>query len=123
MEALAAAGINSFKFFMAYKGLFQVSDELLLAGFRKCKELGAIAQVRHHRHRTGELRGAVRYEPAAGELAGVLCIFPGGLAHPGGGCVIGYSGALSVVLAPEAVSAAGARGEWRRHLRGPEAHL
>ena len=46
MEMLAAAGINSFKFFMAYKGAFQVSDEQMLAGFRKCKELGAIAQVR-----------------------------------------------------------------------------
>ena len=45
MEMLAAAGINSFKFFMAYKGALQVSDEQMLAGFRKCKELGAIAQV------------------------------------------------------------------------------
>lgn len=45
MQILADIGINSFKFFMAYKGIFQVSDELLLAGFRKCKELGAIAQV------------------------------------------------------------------------------
>ena len=46
MEMLTAAGINSFKFFMAYKGVFQVSDEQMIAGFRKCKELGAIAQAR-----------------------------------------------------------------------------
>ena len=46
MEMLTAAGINSFKFFMAYKGTFQVSDEEMIAGFRKCKELGAIAQAR-----------------------------------------------------------------------------
>ncbi len=46
METLVAAGINSFKFFMAYKGAFQVTDEQMLAGFRKCKELGAMAQVR-----------------------------------------------------------------------------
>lgn len=45
MGTLANLGINSFKFFMAYKGIFQVSDELLLAGFRRCKELGAIALV------------------------------------------------------------------------------
>jgi dihydropyrimidinase len=45
MEMLAAAGVNSFKFFMAYKGALQVSDEQMIAGFRKCKSLGAIAQV------------------------------------------------------------------------------
>ncbi|ERM98133.1 hypothetical protein AMTR_s00095p00057460 [Amborella trichopoda] len=38
-------GINSFKFFMAYKGSFMINDELLLEGFKKCKSLGALAQV------------------------------------------------------------------------------
>ncbi|XP_062082269.1 dihydropyrimidinase isoform X1 [Humulus lupulus] len=38
-------GINSFKFFLAYKGSFMVSDELLLQGFKKCKSLGALAMV------------------------------------------------------------------------------
>ncbi|CAN6443317.1 unnamed protein product [Victoria cruziana] len=38
-------GINSFKFFMAYKGSLMVNDELLLKGFKKCKALGALAQV------------------------------------------------------------------------------
>ena len=38
-------GINSFKFFMAYKGALMVSDEELLAGFQRCRELGALAQV------------------------------------------------------------------------------
>lgn len=38
-------GINSFKFFMAYKGSLMVSDEELLQGLKKCKELGALAQV------------------------------------------------------------------------------
>lgn len=81
MEALAAAGINSFKFFMAYKGVFQVSDELLLAGFRKCKELGAIAQVgppappayvRASHHMVSRLR----CHPAAGRLAAAISRLP-----------------------------------------------
>ncbi|XP_031490025.1 dihydropyrimidinase [Nymphaea colorata] len=38
-------GINSFKFFMAYKGALMVNDELLLQGFKKCKALGALAMV------------------------------------------------------------------------------
>lgn len=38
-------GINSFKFFMAYKGALMVTDEELLKGFERCKQLGAIAQV------------------------------------------------------------------------------
>ncbi|KAG6629821.1 hypothetical protein I3843_14G112300 [Carya illinoinensis] len=38
-------GINSFKFFLAYKGVFMVNDELLLEGFKKCKSLGALAMV------------------------------------------------------------------------------
>jgi dihydropyrimidinase len=38
-------GINSFKFFMAYKGALMVTDEELIQGFKKCKELGALPQV------------------------------------------------------------------------------
>ncbi|KAF3430945.1 hypothetical protein FNV43_RR25675 [Rhamnella rubrinervis] len=38
-------GINSFKFFMAYKGTFMINDYLLLQGFKKCKSLGALAMV------------------------------------------------------------------------------
>ena len=45
MGVLAAAGINSFKFFMAYKGALMVTDEQLLSGMRRCKELGALVQV------------------------------------------------------------------------------
>ncbi|KAI0511698.1 hypothetical protein KFK09_012330 [Dendrobium nobile] len=38
-------GINSFKFFMAYKGALMINDELLLHGLEKCKSLGALAMV------------------------------------------------------------------------------
>ncbi|KAF6251761.1 hypothetical protein COO60DRAFT_1622674 [Scenedesmus sp. NREL 46B-D3] len=38
-------GINSFKFFMAYKGALMVNDEELLQGFIRCRQLGALPQV------------------------------------------------------------------------------
>lgn len=38
-------GVNSFKVFMAYKGLFQLNDTELYEVFERCKELGAVAQV------------------------------------------------------------------------------
>lgn len=38
-------GINSFKMFLAYKGLYQLDDTELYEAFEKCKELGAVAQV------------------------------------------------------------------------------
>lgn len=38
-------GVNSFKMFMAYKGLYMVNDVELYAAFSRCKEIGAIAQV------------------------------------------------------------------------------
>ncbi|XP_059665414.1 dihydropyrimidinase [Cornus florida] len=38
-------GINSFKFFMAYKGALMINDELLLEGLKKCKSIGALAMV------------------------------------------------------------------------------
>ncbi|XP_042229368.1 dihydropyrimidinase-like isoform X4 [Homarus americanus] len=38
-------GINSFKMFMAYKDTWQLGDEDLLKSFKRCKEIGALAQV------------------------------------------------------------------------------
>ncbi|XP_065618771.1 dihydropyrimidinase isoform X1 [Quercus suber] len=38
-------GINSFKFFLAYKGALMIKDELFLEGLKKCKSLGALAMV------------------------------------------------------------------------------
>ncbi|XP_043692473.1 dihydropyrimidinase isoform X1 [Telopea speciosissima] len=38
-------GINSFKFFLAYKGSLMITDDLLLQGLKKCKSLGALAMV------------------------------------------------------------------------------
>ncbi|KAL2942028.1 Dihydropyrimidinase [Bienertia sinuspersici] len=38
-------GINSFKFFMSYKGSFMINDELLIEGFKRCKSLGALPMV------------------------------------------------------------------------------
>ncbi|XP_042484812.1 dihydropyrimidinase-like [Macadamia integrifolia] len=38
-------GINSFKFFLAYKGALMINDELLLRGMKKCKSLGALPMV------------------------------------------------------------------------------
>lgn len=38
-------GVNSFKMFMAYKGLYQLDDSELFDAFERCKELGAVAQV------------------------------------------------------------------------------
>jgi dihydropyrimidinase len=45
MADLVAEGINSFKFFFAYKGALMVTDELYLKGLQRCKELGALAMV------------------------------------------------------------------------------
>ncbi len=38
-------GITSFKFFLAYKGGLMLSDEELIAGFLRCRELGALPMV------------------------------------------------------------------------------
>lgn len=38
-------GVTSFKFFLAYKGGLMLPDEQLIAGFLRCRELGALAQV------------------------------------------------------------------------------
>jgi len=45
MATLAGLGINSFKFFMAYKGALMVTDEELVRGLMQCKKIGALAQV------------------------------------------------------------------------------
>ena len=39
------SGVNSFKVFMAYKDSLQLSDADMYKVFKKCRELGAIAQV------------------------------------------------------------------------------
>ncbi|XP_065198342.1 dihydropyrimidinase-like [Sycon ciliatum] len=38
-------GVNSFKMFLAYKNVFQLDDSELLASFKVCGEIGALAQV------------------------------------------------------------------------------
>lgn len=38
-------GVTSFKFFLAYKGGLMLPDEEILAGFLRCRELGALPQV------------------------------------------------------------------------------
>jgi len=38
-------GVTSFKFFLAYKGGLMLSDEEIVAGFLRCRELGALPQV------------------------------------------------------------------------------
>lgn len=45
MKALTAQGVNSFKFFLAYKGALMVTDDELLHGLQQCKAVGALAQV------------------------------------------------------------------------------
>lgn len=38
-------GVNSFKFFMAYKDVMMVTDAELFHGMKECKAIGALAQV------------------------------------------------------------------------------
>lgn len=46
MEELSKShGVNSFKMFMAYKGVFMLNDSDLYNGFEACKEFGAIPMV------------------------------------------------------------------------------
>ena len=45
MQKLTKQGINSFKFFLAYKGAMAVTDEQLLNGLRRAKERGALPMV------------------------------------------------------------------------------
>ncbi len=72
MASMVKKGINSFKFFMAYKGALMVGDELLLDGLQRCKELGALAMVNIQ----------LSIVPAALFLSGVLysnISYPGGM--------------------------------------------
>ena len=48
MATLVDRGINSFKFFMAYKGALQVTDSELIDGLQRCKQLGALPMVSLH---------------------------------------------------------------------------
>ena len=41
----AFEGVNSFKMFMAYKDVMQVTDSEMINIMSTCKELGALAQV------------------------------------------------------------------------------
>jgi len=45
MGELVKQGINSFKFFFAYKGALMVTDDEFVQGLQRCKELGALVQV------------------------------------------------------------------------------
>lgn len=38
-------GVNSFKFFLAYKDLYMIDDEEMYHVLETCKELGAVAMV------------------------------------------------------------------------------
>jgi dihydropyrimidinase len=58
-DQVMCTGINSFKFFMAYKGALMVTDEELLQGFKKCRELGALPQV-HAENGDGVVEGQTR---------------------------------------------------------------
>ena len=45
MEILSKEkGVNSYKMFMAYKGVFMLQDNEMIQTFQKCKEIGALAQ-------------------------------------------------------------------------------
>ena len=45
MCSCVLVGINSFKVFMAYPGVFMLRDNEILETFKRCKDLGCIAQV------------------------------------------------------------------------------
>ena len=47
MADLVAEGINSFKFFMAYKGELMVNDELYLKGLQRCREVSMVCLTWH----------------------------------------------------------------------------
>ena len=44
-SALYIPGVNSFKMFMAYKDMFQLSDAQMIEVFKTCKDLGVVAIV------------------------------------------------------------------------------
>lgn len=38
-------GVNSFKVYLAYKGMYELNDTEMYECFERCRELGAVAQV------------------------------------------------------------------------------
>ncbi len=62
-------GIASFKFFLAYKGRLMLPDQDLLAGFRRCRELGALVQVHAE---NGELIAYLQQKVLADGIKGPL---------------------------------------------------
>jgi dihydropyrimidinase len=70
MEPLVHAhGIASFKFFLAYKGGLMLSDEDIVAGFLRCRELGALPQVHAE---NGELIAHLQKKLLAAGVTGPL---------------------------------------------------
>jgi len=75
MGALAAAGVNSFKFFLAYKGALAVTDAQLLKGLARCKELGALPLARP-RVRVRVAAGLGQHVPPDSEVAAAAARMP-----------------------------------------------
>jgi dihydropyrimidinase len=68
MEALVRDhGVTSCKFFLAYKGGLMLSDEQIVAGFRRCRELGVLPQVHAE---NGELIAFLQSELVARGVTG-----------------------------------------------------
>uniref|UniRef100_A0A915J331 dihydropyrimidinase n=1 Tax=Romanomermis culicivorax TaxID=13658 RepID=A0A915J331_ROMCU len=44
-EVVKNKGVNSFKFFMAYAGAFQLNDQDLYQSFVQCRKIGALARI------------------------------------------------------------------------------
>ena len=68
-------GITSFKFFLAYKGRLMLPDEELFAGFRRCRELGALVAGPRRKWRADRLSATEGAEPAASPIAARPCPF------------------------------------------------
>jgi dihydropyrimidinase len=66
---VSAHGIASFKFFLAYKGRLMLPDEELIAGFRRCRDLGALVQVHAE---NGELIAYLQQKVLAEGIRGPL---------------------------------------------------
>ena len=74
MEKLTKEGINSFKFFLAYKGAMAVTDEQLLKGLRRSKELGALPMVSHICSHLSSLFSDNKCAPCFGLVRGMLSL-------------------------------------------------
>lgn len=110
MARLVLQGINSFKFFMAYKGALMVTDEQLLEGLKACKELGALAQASLVELLALAWGAAQAWVGGRGRVAWARSA---GIQQPDAGrrC------------APLPPWSAGARREWRRSRGGPAARV